>query len=98
MRYLIIALFGMVLAAPARAELTCDQLVSSAQAGITLRDQGATLSQILAETEKSALRDRFNPNELALLRRALRLTFTGEVSLHELSESCAESRGSGSRR
>lgn len=98
LRYPFIALLGMVLAAPVRAELTCEQLVSSAQAGIALRDRGASLSQVLAETEKSQLRERFRPDELALIRRALQLTFTGEVSLYELSETCSDSKSGGPRR
>lgn len=83
---------------PARAELTCDQLVAGAQAGIALRDRGATLGQVLAETEKTELRERFKPDELAMMRRALRLTFTGEISVYELADSCAASNGGGVRR
>jgi len=82
---------------PAAAQLSCEQLVATAQAGIKLRDQGASLRQVLAETEKSGLRERFNPEELALIRRALQLAFTGEMSLYELAESCAAGRD-GSRR
>ncbi|MBX3666702.1 MAG: hypothetical protein KF834_13535 [Burkholderiales bacterium] len=82
---------------PAAAQLSCEQLVASAQAGIKLRDQGASLGQVLAETGKGELRERFSPEELALIRRALQLTFTGEVSLHELAETCAAGQG-GARR
>ena len=32
-------------------------------------------------------------DELALLQRAIRLTYTGEISVYELTDSCAESRG-----
>lgn len=73
----------------AHAQLTCDQLVASARAGIALRDQGATLKQVLTETEAGELRKRLQPDDLGVLRQALRLTYTGEVSLHELAESCA---------
>lgn len=83
--------------ASAHAELSCDQLVASAQAGIALRDRGATLGQVLAETEKGDLRERFRPGELVLIRRAVRLTFTGEISIYELAGSCADSKGGGSR-
>lgn len=79
-------------AASAYAELSCDQLVASAQAGIALRDRGATLGQVLAETGKGDLRERFKPEELALIRRAVRLTFTGEISIYELADSCADSK------
>jgi hypothetical protein len=88
-------LFAIALsvAVPAQAQLSCEQIVASAQTGITLRDQGMTLSRVLAETEKSEMRERFRPDELGMIRRAIQLTFTGEVSVHELAETCAESRG-----
>ena len=77
---------------PAAAQLGCEQLVASAQAGIALRDQGATLKQVLAETEKGDLRERFKPEELEMIRRAVRLTYTGEVSLYELAGSCSDAK------
>jgi hypothetical protein len=80
-------------ATPARAELTCEQLVGSAQAAIALRDQGTPLSRVLAETEKAEMRERFRPDELGMIRQAIRLTITGEVSVYELANTCAESRG-----
>lgn len=88
---MLAALLGA--AVPAQAELTCEQLVASAQAGIALRDRGASIGQVLAETEKSELRERFRPEELAMIRRALQLTFTGEFSVHELAETCAAGKG-----
>jgi len=93
----LVLLFGASLAMPVRSELTCEQLVASAQAGIALRDQGSTLRQVLAETDKPQMRNRFKTEELAMIRRAVQLTFTGEVSLHELAGSCAESKGSPQR-
>jgi hypothetical protein len=93
----VLVLLCLLPALPAAAQLSCEQLVATAQAGIKLRDQGASLGQVLAETEKGGLRERFRPDELALIRRALQLTFTGEVSLHELAETCAAGQG-GARR
>lgn len=81
----------------AQTALTCDQIVASAQAGLEMRDRGASLSQVMAEIEKGDLRARFKPDELAMIRRAVRLTFTSEISIHELADTCAESKG-GSRR
>lgn len=104
MQFSIISLRAAVLAvllgaaATAHAELSCDQLVASAQAGIALRDRGASLNQVLAETEKGDLRERFKPDELAIIRRAVRLTFTGEVSVYELADTCAEGKGGDTRR
>lgn len=98
LRATVLCVLCFAAAAPARAELSCDQLVASAQAGIALRDRGASLGQVLAETETGEMRERFKPDELALIRRAVRLTFTGEVSVYELADSCADSKGGGGRR
>lgn len=98
LRLLAVFAVNAVLALPARAELGCEQLVASAQTGITLRDGGATLKQVLAETDTPAMRERFRPDELAMIRRAIQLTFTGEMSVYELAESCAANKGGGPRR
>jgi hypothetical protein len=82
----------------AQTALTCDQIVASAQAGLEMRDRGASLNQVMAETEKGDLRARFKPDELAMIRRAVRLTFTSEISIHELADTCAESKGGNPRR
>jgi hypothetical protein len=94
-----IGLLGLLLggAVSAQSTLTCDQIVAAAQAGLGMRDRGASLSQVLAETEKGELRERFRPDELAIIRRAVRLTFDGEFSIRELADSCADGKG-GSRR
>ncbi|GEM_PF-1104258 len=80
------------------AAMSCEQLVAAAQAGLEMRDRGASLSQVMAETEKSDLRERFKPDELAMIRRAVRLTFTSEISIHDLGETCAASKGEARRR
>ena len=96
----LIGLLGLLLGgtASAQATLTCDQIVAGAQAGLEMRDRGVSLSQVIAETEKGDLRERFKPDELAMMRRAVRLTFTSEISIHELADSCAASKGGATRR
>jgi len=96
----LIGLPGLLLGAFAFAQtpLTCEQIVAGAQAGLEMRDRGASLSQVIAETEKGDLRERFKPDELAMMRRAVRLTFTSEISIHELAETCAASKGGATRR
>jgi hypothetical protein len=91
LRALLFAI-GLAAAVPAHAQLSCEQIVASAKTGISLRDQGVPLSRVLAETEKTEMRERFRPDELGMIRQAIRLTYTSEVSLHELAETCAESR------
>lgn len=95
LRLSAVIVVSVLLSLPARAELSCEQLVASVQAGISLRDQGSTLKQILAETEKTEMRERLKPDELAIIRRAIRLTFTGEVSVDELAENCADGKSGG---
>lgn len=94
------ALTGVLLngAVCAQTALTCDQIVAGAQAGLEMRDRGASLNQVMAEIEKGDLRERFRPEELAMVRRAVRLTFTSEISIHELAETCAASKGGATRR
>ena len=89
----VILLLCLLPALPVAARLNCEQLVASAQAGLKLRDRGASLGQVLAEIDKSELRERFRPDELALIRRAVQLTYTGEVSVYELAESCDDGQG-----
>jgi len=89
---------SLALCMPARAELSCEQLVTSAQAGLALRDQGASLGYVLTETENRDMQARFKPDELGLIRRAIRLTFTGEVSIYELASTCEENKSRGPRR
>ncbi len=89
----VILLLGLLPALPVAAQLSCEQLVASAQAGLKLRDRGASLGQVLVEIDNSGLRERFRPDELALIRRAVQLTYTGEVSVHELAESCDDGKG-----
>ncbi|MBX3661059.1 MAG: hypothetical protein KF804_01280 [Burkholderiales bacterium] len=86
-------LTGLLPALPLAAQLSCEQLVASAQAGLKLRDSGASLRQVLAEIDGSGLRERFGADELALIRRAVQLTYTGEVSVRELADSCEDGRG-----
>lgn len=99
MSRLWIGLPGLLLSASVSAQtaLSCEQIVAAAQAGLEMRDRGASLNQVLAETEKGDLRERFKTDELAMIRRAVRLTFTSEISIHDLAETCAASKG-GARR
>ncbi len=97
----LIGLSGLLLCGAASAQqtaLTCDQIVAGAQAGLEMRDRGASLNQVMAEIEKGDLRERFRPEELAMIRRAVRLTFTSEISIHELAETCTASKGGDGRR
>jgi hypothetical protein len=78
--------------------LDCEQMVAAAQAGIRQRDQGASLSRVLAELERPELRERLGAEDYALLRRAVQMSYTSEISVHELLETCNASRGGKPRR
>lgn len=80
-------------APPQPEALGCGQMVAAAQAGIVLRDQGASLSRVLAELERPELRERLSAQDHALLRRAVQMSYTSEISIPELAETCNASRG-----
>lgn len=100
--FMVVALFAVVAQAqtPAPApnasaspSLSCEQMVAAAQAGISQRDQGASLSRVLAELDRPELRERLSAEDQALLRRAVQMSYTSEISIHELAETCNASRG-----
>ncbi|MCE2999059.1 MAG: hypothetical protein ACK5ZW_15385 [Betaproteobacteria bacterium] len=53
---------------------------------------------MLAELEGPELRERLSLEDHALLRRAVQMSYTSEISLHELAETCNASRGVKPRR
>lgn len=70
------------------ATLTCGHLVAVAQTTIQLRDQGHTLSQVLAEVERDEMQQKLNAQEINLLRQIVRISFTSEYSPREILEAC----------
>jgi hypothetical protein len=70
------------------AALNCEQLVSVSQAAIALRDQGLSLSEVLAEVERGELRQSLDAQEINLLRQIVRISFTSEYSPREILEAC----------
>lgn len=84
---LLVALTALF-ASGAHANLNCDQLFAVAQTSVALRDQGHSLSQVLAEVESAEVRQKFNPQEINLIRQVVRISFTSEFSLREIMEAC----------
>lgn len=80
--------FGALFARGACANLNCDQLLAAAQTTISLRDQGYTLSQVLSEVESAQVRQKFNAQEVNLIRQIVRISFNSEFSLREIAEAC----------
>ena len=70
--------------------LDCDQLLAVSQTSIALRDQGNTLSAVLAEIERGEFSQKLDARELNLLRQIVRTSYTSEYSPREIFESCKQ--------
>lgn len=83
-----IAVFTGIFVPDAHAALSCEQLVAVSQTSIALRDQGQSLSQVLAEIERSEIRQALDAQEVNLLRQIVRISFTSEFSPSEVLAAC----------
>ncbi len=72
----------------AEAALSCEQLVAVSQATLSLRDQGNSLSVVVAEIERAEVRVNLNAQEINLLRQIVRVSFTSEFTPREVHEAC----------
>ncbi|KPK20283.1 MAG: hypothetical protein AMJ67_02210 [Betaproteobacteria bacterium SG8_41] len=72
----------------ARAEITCEQLVAISQQTVNLRNQGASLPALLADTEDAQMKRRFTPSELEFIRLLISESFVGAYSPHDVHEAC----------
>lgn len=77
---------------PARAVVTCDQLVAISQKAVTLRDEGVSLARVLADTEGADLKQRYSPTELDFIRLLIRESFLGAYSPFDVREACEDGR------
>lgn len=78
--------------APAQAEVSCEQLVAISQQTINLRNQGASLESVLADTEKAEMKRLFTATELEFIRLLIRESFTGGYSPYDVHEACEDGR------
>jgi hypothetical protein len=76
----------------ARAEVTCEQLVAISQKTVTLRNEGASLSSVLASTEDAEMKRRFTATELEFIRLLIHESFVGAYSPHDVYEACEAGR------
>ena len=84
-----VALFAASMSAlQARAAIECVNLVNAAQAAVDLRDKGVSLSAVMAETERAEMKEKFNAQELNMLRQVMRFSYTGEYSIRDIHEAC----------
>lgn len=89
MRILTVILL-MLFFAPARAEMTCEQYGAIAQETIRLRDQGTSLSRLLANAERGELKQRLTAHEFGVLKDVIRASFNGVLSPGEVVEACMQ--------
>lgn len=78
--------------APALAEVTCDQLVAISHKTISLRNEGFSLSRVLADTEGKEMKQLFTPIELDFIRLLIRESFMGAYSPFDVKEACEDGR------
>lgn len=91
MRKLILILvfvFKGVFSSGAEAALSCEQLVAVSQTTLSMRDQGMSLSAVLAEIETAEIRANLDAQQINLLRQIVRVSFTSEFSPREVHEAC----------
>ena len=63
-------------------------MVAVSQTTLSLRDQGHSLSAVLAEIERAEMRANLDAQEINLLRQIVRISFTSEFSPREVHEAC----------
>lgn len=72
------------------ATLNCEHLLVVSQTTIALRDQGHTLSAVLAEVERDKLQQKLEAHEINLLRQVVRISFTSEYTPREILTACKD--------
>ena len=86
----VLAAVLILACAAARAELTCEQLGAVAQTTVELRNQGASLTRLLADAERGEMRSRLTARELEVVKQVIRLSFDGTMSPAEVLEACQQ--------
>jgi hypothetical protein len=82
--------FLFLFSAAASGEMTCEQYGAIAQETIRQRDQGASLSRLLADAERGEMRDRLTVRERELVRDVIHHSFNGTLSPAEVVEACRQ--------
>lgn len=86
------ALAGVLLllaCAAAQAELTCEQYGAIAQEAVRQRDQGASLSRLLADVDRGEMNE-LPQREIALVKDVIRHSFNSTLSPTEVVEACMQ--------
>jgi hypothetical protein len=80
----------VIACAAARAELTCEQLGAIARTTVELRNQGTSLTRLLADAERDEMKNRLTARELEIVKQVIRLSFDGTLSPAEVVEACQQ--------
>ena len=77
-------------ASAARAAVTCEQMFAIAESTIQLRDQGASLQQVLAELKSKEVADKLSAEEVQVLRKTVSAVYLGNATAAEVALACKE--------
>ena len=83
---IVFALFALLASSFAQAQLTCEQFGAIAQETIRQRDQGRSLTRLLAEADRDM--KHLGQRELALVKDVIRHSFEGTLWPSEVVEAC----------
>jgi hypothetical protein len=86
----LVALVLLLAGPAAHAELTCAQLGEIALKTVDQRNQGASLTRLIADVERGELKGRLTEREIALVKDVVRVSFDGRLSPAEVVESCQQ--------
>jgi hypothetical protein len=85
----LLAIPGLVFyCVTASAAVTCEQLAAVGTTSQQLRDQGNSLSAVMAEIAKLETSSKFTPADMERVRDVANLTFNGMLSPREVMREC----------
>lgn len=90
---LLVCLSAVVYCGAALAAVSCEQLADIALAAQRLRDQGYSLTTILAEFDQPAMSGKFLPAEIYTIKAVVQQSFTSELSPLEILRECKADTG-----
>jgi hypothetical protein len=103
-RRALAAAFVLFFAPQARAALSCEQLLAVTQAAVRYRDQGFTLTQVMAGLKEVEVEYKLSKVEFDVLQKAVSASYLSQASPEEIALECFKSgafgkpAGAGSRR
>jgi hypothetical protein len=83
----LVCLFGCV---PAAAAITCDQLGNLALATEQYRNQGESLSVLLAEAEKLEVTNKLTKEDMVRVKQTVQRTFDRSMTPYDVRKDCKD--------